>query len=91
MEHSKENSLCCGVSTMMNCNERSKALGYKLLLEDKAAGTKLITSCPKCRTHFTCLQEDHEEFSSIEILDFSEFLFNMINIIDSDNNLVKEG
>jgi len=91
MEHNKENSLCCGVSSMMNCNERSKALRYKRLLEAKAAGTKLITSCPKCRTHFTCLQEDHEDISSIEILDFSEFLVNMINIIDSEIDLVKEG
>ena len=91
MEHNEENSLCCGVSSMMNCNERSKALRYKRLLEAKAAGTKLITSCPKCRIHFACLQEDHEDISSIEILDFSEFLVNMINIIDSDNDLVKEG
>jgi len=91
MEHNKENSLCCGLSAWMNCNERSKALRYKRLLEAKVVGTKLITSCPKCHTHFTCLQKDHEDISSIEILDFSEFLVNMINIIDSDNDLVKEG
>ncbi|GAH32347.1 unnamed protein product, partial [marine sediment metagenome] len=47
--------------------------------------------CSKCRTHFTCLQKDHEDISSIEILDFSEFLVNMINIIDSEIDLVKEG
>ena len=26
MEHNKKNSLCCGVSCWMNCNEKSKAL-----------------------------------------------------------------
>ena len=74
----------------MNCNERSKALRYKRLLEAKAAGTKLITSCPKCHAHLTCLQKDHEDVSSLEILDFSEFLVNMVNVVDPDKNLVKD-
>jgi Fe-S oxidoreductase len=80
MEHSKENSYCCGVNSWMNCNERSKALRYKRLLEAKAVGTKMITSCPKCRMHLKCLQKDYEDFSSIEILDFSEFMVNLIEI-----------
>ncbi len=91
MEHNKENSLCCGVNSWMNCNERSKALRYKRLLEAKAVGTKLITSCPKCRIHFTCLQKDQEDISSIEILDLSEFLVNMISIKNTDNDVVKGG
>ena len=90
MEHNKENSLCCGVNSWMNCNERSKALRYKRLLEAKAVGTKLITSCPKCRIHFTCLQKDQEDISSIEILDLSEFLVNMINVINTGKDVVKE-
>jgi len=89
MKHNKENSLCCGVNSWMNCNERSKALRYKRLLEAKDVGKKLITSCPKCRIHFTCLQKDHEEFSSIGILDFSEFLVDMIKIVES-NNILEE-
>ena len=84
MEHNKENSLCCGVNSWMNCNERSKALRYKRLLEAKAVGAKMVTSCPKCRIHLTCLKKDYDEFSSIEILDFTEFLVDMINITDSE-------
>ena len=83
MEHNKENSYCCGVNSWMNCNEKSKALRYKRLLEAKAVGTKMITSCPKCRMHLNCLKKDYEDFSSIDILDFSEFLVDMIKIIDS--------
>ena len=80
MEHNKENSLCCGVNSWMNCNERSKALRYKRLLEAQAVGNNMITSCPKCRIHLTCLKKDYEDFSSIEIVDLSEFLVNMIKI-----------
>ncbi len=86
MEHNKENSYCCGVNSWMNCNERSKALRYKRLSEAKAVGTKMITSCPKCRNHLNCLKKDYDDFSSVEILDFSEFLVDKIEIIDSDNN-----
>jgi len=84
MEHNKGNSYCCGVNSWMNCNERSKALRYKRLLEAKAVGSKMITACPKCRMHLSCLKKDYEDFSSIDILDFSEFLVNMIDVIECD-------
>jgi len=84
MAHNKENSLCCGVSSWMNCNERSKALRYKRFLEAKAIGSKMITSCPKCRIHFNCLKKDYEDIADVEIMDFSEFLVDMINLKDPD-------
>lgn len=80
MEHNKENSLCCGVSSWMNCNEKSKALRYKRMLEAKSAGTIMVTSCPKCRIHLSCIQDDYENLASVEILDFSEFLVDLIQI-----------
>ncbi|MFW9988956.1 MAG: (Fe-S)-binding protein [Candidatus Odinarchaeota archaeon] len=89
MEHNKENSYCCGVNSWMNCNEKSKALRYKRLLEAKAVGTKMITSCPKCRMHLTCLKNDYDDFSSIDILDFSEFLVDLIKVIEP-NQRIKE-
>jgi len=87
MAHSKENSLCCGVSSWMNCNERSKALRYKRMLEAKDAGEIMVTSCPKCKIHLSCIQNDFENISSVKILDFSEFLINHIDIIDSEKNV----
>ncbi len=80
MAHNKTDALCCGVSSWMNCNDRSKALRYKRLLEAKDAGEIMVTSCPKCKMHLSCLQNDYEDISSIEIIDFSEFLVNFINI-----------
>jgi Fe-S oxidoreductase len=85
MEHNKSNSLCCGVNSWMNCNEKSKALRYKRMLEAKDAGTVMVTSCPKCRIHLSCLQKDYENLSSIEIVDFSEFLIKHIRISDTNN------
>jgi Fe-S oxidoreductase len=84
MEHNKEKSYCCGVNSWMNCNERSKALRYKRLSEAKAVAKKLITSCPKCKMHLNCLKKDYDDFTSIEIMDFSEFLVDIVNVIDSD-------
>jgi len=84
MVHNKTDALCCGVSSWMNCNDRSKALRYKRLLEAKDAGEIMVTSCPKCKMHFSCLQEDYEDIASIDIVDFSEFLVNLITIIDSN-------
>ncbi|MFX1276523.1 MAG: (Fe-S)-binding protein [Promethearchaeota archaeon] len=82
MTHNKENSLCCGVSSWMNCNEKSKALRYKRMLEAKDAGEVMVTSCPKCRIHFQCLQNDYENIASIQILDFSEFLVDLVEPIN---------
>jgi heterodisulfide reductase subunit D len=87
MVHNKENSLCCGVSSWMNCNPRTKALRYKRLLEAKAVATHLVTSCPKCIIHLSCLQEDIDEVSSIKILDFSEFLVDLINLVEPNKKL----
>ena len=87
MEHNKANSLCCGVSSWMNCNEKSKALRYKRMLEAKSAGTVMVTSCPKCRIHLSCIQNDYENISDIEILDFSEFIVDLIKIINVDKIL----
>jgi heterodisulfide reductase subunit D len=87
MPHNKENTLCCGVNSWMNCNEKSKALRYKRMLEAKSAGSKLITSCPKCNIHLSCLQNDFEDIASIEILDFSEFILNHIKVVDNKNKV----
>jgi heterodisulfide reductase subunit D len=78
MEHNRQNSLCCGVSCWMNCNEGSKALRYTRLLEAKSSGNLLVSSCPKCLIHLSCAQTDFSDVAAINIVDFSEFLINSI-------------
>ncbi len=82
LRHIKDNSLCCGVSGMMNCNDMSKALRTFRLAEVKASGADiLITTCPKCLAHLNCLKyetersgKEEEKGYDFEIVDLAVFL-----------------
>jgi heterodisulfide reductase subunit D len=77
MKHNKENAWCCGVSSMMNCNDRSKALRKARLDEAKATDAEvLITTCPKCLAHLTCMKNEQEsvEDYKFDIKDLTTFL-----------------
>jgi Fe-S oxidoreductase len=77
MEHSRENALCCGVSSFMNCNEQTKALRIARMDEAQATGAKtLITTCPKCLAHFNCLknEKEPEKKYDFDVVDLSVFL-----------------
>jgi len=55
MERNRENSLCCGVSSWLNCGKISKQIQIDRLTEAKATGAEwLITACPKCQIHLKC-------------------------------------
>ncbi len=77
MEHSKENALCCGVSSFMNCNEQTKALRIARMDEAQATGAKtLITTCPKCLAHLNCLKNEKDAVKKydFEVVDLNVFL-----------------
>ncbi|MCZ7356417.1 MAG: (Fe-S)-binding protein [Candidatus Methanoperedens sp.] len=77
MDHSKENALCCGVSSFMNCNEQTKALRIARMDEAEATGAKtLITTCPKCLAHFNCLKNEKDAVKKydLDVVDLSVFL-----------------
>jgi heterodisulfide reductase subunit D len=77
MEHSKENALCCGVSSSMNCNEQTKALRITRMDEAQATGAKtLITTCSKCLAHFNCLKNEKDAVKKydFDVVDLSVFL-----------------
>ncbi|DAC27670.1 MAG TPA: 4Fe-4S dicluster domain-containing protein, partial [Candidatus Poseidoniales archaeon] len=81
MEHSGEDAMCCGVSSMMSCNENARALRVSRMEEIKSTGADtMLTSCPKCVTHFECLKfEGDDKYSDIKILDVVTFLAQQIN------------
>jgi heterodisulfide reductase subunit D len=59
MEHSGDESICCGTSAWTNCGSYSKKIREERLLEAKATGAELmITACPKCQIHFKCAMVD---------------------------------
>ena len=76
MEHHGEDAMCCGVSSMMSCNENARALRVNRMEEVRATGANtMLTSCPKCVTHLECLKfEGDERYEGIEILDVVTFL-----------------
>lgn len=48
-------SSCCGVSAWSTCEGMSKQMQIDRLAEAKSTGSDvMITSCPKCLTHFRC-------------------------------------
>ena len=79
MEHHGEDGLCCGVSSMMSCNENSRALRLQRFDEVKATGAEvMLTSCPKCVSHFECLKFEGDPRHDFEILDVVSFLARQI-------------
>jgi heterodisulfide reductase subunit D len=81
MEHNGEDAMCCGVSSMMSCNENARALRVARMEEIRDTGANtMLTSCPKCVSHFECLKfEGDEKYADIEILDVVSFLAKQVN------------
>ena len=81
MEHHGEDAMCCGVSSMMSCNENARALRVARMEEIRDTGADtMLTACPKCVSHFECLKfEGDEKYADIEILDVVSFLAKQVN------------
>jgi Fe-S oxidoreductase len=85
MEHHGEDGLCCGVSSMMACNETSRALRLQRFDEVMATGAEMmLTSCPKCVSHFECLKFEGDPRHDFEILDVVSFLARQVEAARSD-------
>jgi len=68
MERNKEYAVCCGTSAYVNCDSCSHELRVGRVLDAKATGAEaIITSCPKCRTHFKCAMNHRGEEKGPEI------------------------
>ena len=75
MAHHHEEALCCGVSSMMSCNEDSRAIRVQRFDEVNEVGADvMLTSCPKCVSHFECLKFEGDPAHNFEITDIVSFL-----------------
>ncbi|MFX1236754.1 MAG: (Fe-S)-binding protein [Promethearchaeota archaeon] len=84
MEKNRENSTCCGVSCFINCNDLSKALQKDRLVEAKGIADLLITTCPKCYIHYSCMLHEKKEKPleeiQLKITDLTNLLAIMIGV-----------
>jgi len=64
MKRSQENAPCCGVSCFINCNDLSRALQVDRLTEAKNVADLMVTTCPKCQIHYSCVLNDKKENDS---------------------------
>jgi heterodisulfide reductase subunit D len=83
MKHSGLESICCGTSAFTNCDSYSNMLRAERLCEATETGAELlITTCPKCQTHFRCAMvdkgEEHRSTPKIEIMDLANLVANAI-------------
>ncbi len=79
LAHSRSNALCCGISGMMNCNDRSKALrAFRLQEAEEKDVDVLVTTCPKCLLHFNCLKHEQTHEYKFEIMDLVVFLGRLV-------------
>ena len=81
MKHSGWESICCGTSAWTNCDSYSNMLRTDRLSEAAETGAELlITTCPKCQTHFRCAMvdkgEEHRPTPRIEIMDLVNLVAN---------------
>jgi heterodisulfide reductase subunit D len=59
MRHNRKRATCCGVSGWKNCSQISKKIQVNRLREAQATGADtLVTSCAKCKIHFSCALQD---------------------------------
>jgi len=82
LPHSKSTSVCCGTSTWMCCDWKSKVSQLNILYGAKKISDKLVTSCPKCRIHYNCTMDEKEKNLIIEVEDI---VITLANSIDSNS------
>lgn len=71
MERNRVRSRCCGVSAWINCNQNSKRIQLERLNEAISAAPTLVTNCPKCLAHFSCVKKENGLDKDIDLVDWT--------------------
>jgi heterodisulfide reductase subunit D len=75
MERNKEESLCCGTNSWINCMSCNRQTQFARLEEAQRTGAEtLITSCPKCQIHFRCALSSTDITMNINIKDITSII-----------------
>ena len=79
MPRNRENSLCCGSSTWINCTQVNKKIQVEKLKEAQQTGAStVITACPKCNIHLNCTMHDNGFHFDMKIKDLSTLVADAI-------------
>jgi heterodisulfide reductase subunit D len=82
MENIQSEAQCCGVSCFRACNGITRRLREVRIQEATKTGAEyLVTTCPKCMTHFKCVLTETDDQgkpltqkSPIKIIDFAALI-----------------
>jgi Fe-S oxidoreductase len=81
LEESGKKSQCCGVSAWLSCNTESKSIMVnKLDMAIRTGAQTLVTACPKCLAHLSCLKNEKPPIKDfpIDIKDLTVFMAELI-------------
>jgi Fe-S oxidoreductase len=83
-EENREQSLCCGVPNMVNCTPQNRYYRQVRLTEavDKKADY-LVTTCPKCVSHYGCMRDEDPEKYNLEVMDLTVFLSKQLKVAEA--------
>lgn len=74
MRENRELAPCCGISSMVNCNDQTKALRVSRMEQAKEVQADvMLTGCTKCLAHFNCLKPESDRYN-FEVMDYAVFL-----------------
>jgi Fe-S oxidoreductase len=76
MTKAGEESLCCGVSAWVNCDDENTEIRRRKMTDARETGAqRMVIPCLKCQIHLKCLlRYDQREENDIEILDLTTAL-----------------
>ena len=75
MPRNRENSLCCGSSTWINCTQVNKKIQVEKLKEAQSTGAAtMVTACPKCNIHLNCTMHDNGFHFDVGIKDLASLV-----------------
>jgi len=81
MPRNRENSLCCGSSTWINCTQVNKKIQVEKLKEAQSTGAAtMITACPKCNIHLNCTMHDNGFHFNVAIKDLATMAADALDI-----------
>ncbi len=82
LEENREDAQCCGVSAWLSCGPEAKYLLMEKLEAAASVGAEtLITACPKCLAHLSCVKNEKPpaQAFTVDVEDLTVFLARLIN------------